>query len=224
MANADRTDGAAPIRLLIVDDHPVVRDGLQGMFAGDPEFDVVGEAANGREAVSQAQAFRPDVVLMDLRMPEMDGVSAIRLMTERGLDARILVLTTYDTEGDVLPAIEAGATGYLLKDTPRQELYRAVRAAAAGEAVLSPPVARRLMGQMREGAREAPSEREMEVLQLIARGASNREAAAHLFISEATVKTHLLHLFAKLGVNDRAAAVAAAYEQGLLTPGNDATR
>jgi DNA-binding NarL/FixJ family response regulator len=224
MANADRTDRAAPIRLLIVDDHPVVRDGLQGMFAGDPEFDVVGEAANGREAVSQAEAFRPDVVLMDLRMPEMDGVSAIRLMVERGLDARVLVLTTYDTEGDVLPAIEAGATGYLLKDTPRQELYRAVRAAAAGEAVLSPPVARRLMGQMREGAREAPSEREMEVLLLIARGASNREAAAHLFISEATVKTHLLHLFAKLGVNDRAAAVAAAYEQGLLTPGNDATR
>jgi DNA-binding NarL/FixJ family response regulator len=224
MANADRTDRAAPIRLLIVDDHPVVRDGLQGMFAGDPEFDVVGEAANGREAVSQAEAFRPDVVLMDLRMPEMDGVSAIRLMVERGLDARVLVLTTYNTEGDVLPAIEAGATGYLLKDTPRQELYRAVRAAAAGEAVLSPPVARRLMGQMREGAREAPSEREMEVLLLIARGASNREAAAHLFISEATVKTHLLHLFAKLGVNDRAAAVAAAYEQGLLTPGNDAPR
>ena len=224
MANADRTDGAEPIRLLIVDDHPVVRDGLQGMFAGDPEFAVVGEAANGREAVSQAEAFRPDVVLMDLRMPEMDGVSAIRLMAERGLDARVLVLTTYDTEGDVLPAIEAGATGYLLKDTPRQELYRAVRAAAAGEAVLSPPVARRLMGQMREGVREAPSEREMEVLQLIARGASNREAAAHLFISEATVKTHLLHLFAKLGVNDRAAAVATAYEQGLLTPGNDAAR
>jgi DNA-binding NarL/FixJ family response regulator len=120
----------------------------------------------------------------------------------------------------VLPAIEAGATGYVLKDTPRHELYRAVRAAAAGEAVLSPPVARRLMGQMREGGREAPSEREMEVLRLVAGGATNRDVAARLFISEATVKTHLLHLFAKLGVNDRAAAVAAAYEQGLLSPGD----
>jgi DNA-binding NarL/FixJ family response regulator len=221
MAKADRTNTPAPIRLLIVDDHPVVRDGLQGMFAGDPDFEVVGEAANGREAVSHAEAFRPDVVLMDLRMPEMDGVSAIRLMTERGLDAKVLVLTTYDTEGDVLPAIEAGATGYLLKDTPRQELYRAVRAAAAGEAVLSPPVASRLMGQMREGGREPPSEREMEVLRLVAQGATNREVASRLFISEATVKTHLLHLFAKLGVSDRASAVAAAYENGLLTPGRE---
>lgn len=140
---------------------------------------------------------------------------------ERGLDAKVLVLTTYDTEGDVLPAIEAGATGYLLKDTPRQELYRAVRAAAAGEAVLSPPVASRLMGQMREGGREPPSEREMEVLRLVAQGATNREVAARLFISEATVKTHLLHLFAKLGVSDRASAVAAAYENGLLTPGRE---
>ena len=187
------------------------------MFAGDPDFEVVGEAGNGREAVSQAEAFGPDVVLMDLRMPEMDGVSAIRLMAERGLDARVLVLTTYDTEGDVLPAIEAGATGYVLKDTPRQELYRAVRAAAAGEAVLSPPVASRLMGQMREGGRESPSEREMEILRLVAGGATNREVAARLFISEATVKTHLLHLYGKLGVNDRAAAVGAAYAQGLLT-------
>jgi DNA-binding NarL/FixJ family response regulator len=219
MTNADPAR-AAPIRVLIVDDHPVVRDGLQGMFAGEPDFQVVGEAENGRQAVSQAAAFLPDVVLMDLRMPEMDGVSAIRLMAGRGLAAKVLVLTTYDTEGDVLPAIEAGATGYLLKDTPRQELYRAVRAAAAGEAVLSPPVASRLMGQMREGGREPPSEREMEVLRLVARGATNREIAARLFVSEATVKSHLLHLYSKLGVNDRAAAVAAAFAQGLLTPGN----
>ena len=217
MTKTDPNEGAAPIRLLIVDDHPVVRDGLQGMFAGDPDFEVVGEAGNGREAVSQAEVFRPDVVLMDLRMPEMDGVAAIRLMAERGVGARVLVLTTYDTEGDVLPAIEAGATGYVLKDTPRQELYRAVRAAAAGEAVLSPPVASRLMEQMREGGRESPSEREMEILRLVAGGATNREVAARLFISEATVKTHLLHLYGKLGVNDRAAAVAAAYAQGLLT-------
>jgi DNA-binding NarL/FixJ family response regulator len=177
-------------------------------------------ASNGREALSQAETYLPDVVLMDLRMPEIDGVSAIRLMAERGLEARVLVLTTYDTEGDVLTAIEAGATGYLLKDTPREELLRAVRSAAAGEAVLSPPVASRLIGQMRDGGREPPSEREMEVLRLVAHGASNREVATRLFISEATVKTHLLHLFAKLGVNDRAAAVAAAYDQGLLTPGD----
>jgi DNA-binding NarL/FixJ family response regulator len=218
MANADPNDGKTPIKVLIVDDHPVVRDGLQGMFAGEPDFVVVGEAENGRQAVSQAEAFHPDVVLMDLRMPEMDGVSAIRLLAERGLDTRVLVLTTYDTEGDVLPAIEAGATGYLLKDTPREELYRAVRAAAAGEAVLSPPVASRLLGQMRDGGREPPSEREMEVLRLVAGGATNREVAARLFVSEATVKSHLLHLYSKLGVNDRAAAVAAAYSQGLLTP------
>jgi DNA-binding NarL/FixJ family response regulator len=217
MANADPNDGGTPIKVLIVDDHPVVRDGLQGMFAGEPDF-VVGEAENGRQAVSQAEAFHPDVVLMDLRMPEMDGVSAIRFLAERGLDTRVLVLTTYDTEGDVLPAIEAGATGYLLKDTPREELYRAVRAAAAGEAVLSPPVASRLLGQMRDGGREPPSEREMEVLRLVAGGATNREVAARLFVSEATVKSHLLHLYSKLGVNDRAAAVAAAYSQGLLTP------
>lgn len=222
MANNDPADPTAAIRLLIVDDHPVVRDGLQGMFAGDPSFEVVGEAANGREAISMAEAYLPDVVLMDLRMPEMDGVSAIRVMAERGLDAKVLVLTTYDTEGDVLPAIEAGATGYLLKDTPRPELLRAVRAAAVGEAVLSPPVASRLMGQMREGGREPPSEREMEVLRLVAHGATNREIASRLFISEATVKTHLLHLFAKLGVNDRAAAVAAGYEHGLLTRGDPA--
>jgi DNA-binding NarL/FixJ family response regulator len=209
-----------PIRVLIVDDHPVVRDGLRGMFAGVPDLEVVGEAANGAEAVVWAQRLRPDVVLMDLRMPEMDGVTAIRELAERGVPARVLVLTTYDTERDVLPAIEAGATGYLLKDTPREELFRAVRAAARGEAALSPSVATRLLGQVREPAREPLSHRELEVLGMIARGATNREAANRLFISEATVKTHLLHVYAKLGVNDRAAAVATAYERGLLTTGN----
>ena len=208
----------SPIRLLIVDDHPVVRDGLRGMFAGDPDFEVVGDAGDGESAVSMAKAFDPDVVLMDLRMPRTDGVTAIRMMSEQGLSARVLVLTTYDTESDVVTAIEAGAIGYVLKDTPRQELTEAVRAAASGETVLSPPVATRLLGQVRQGQRESPSEREMEVLQLVARGRTNREVAAHLFISEATVKTHLLHLYSKLEVNDRAAAVAAAYDRGLLTP------
>jgi DNA-binding NarL/FixJ family response regulator len=207
------------IKLLIVDDHPVVRDGLRGMLGGDPEFTVVGEAADGAEAVTLTENLGPDVVLMDLRMPGTDGVAAINRLRERGLPARVLVLTTYDTDSDVLPAIEAGATGYLLKDAPREELFRAVRAAARGEAVLSPSVATRLLGQVRAPAAKEPlSQRELEVLTLIARGRNNREAAAHLFISEATVKTHLLHIYQKLGVNDRAAAVAAAFERGLLGP------
>ena len=211
-----------PIRLLIVDDHPVVRDGLRGMFAGDPSFVVVGEAANGRDAVARAEAVRPDVVLMDLRMPKMNGVTAIKVMADRGIQARVLVLTTYDTDTDVMPAIEAGATGYLLKDTPREELLRAVRAARRGTSVLSPTIATRLLGEVRHHTTETISPRELEVLRLIARGSTNREAAAHLFISEATVKTHLLHIYAKLGVNDRAAAVAEAFERGLLTPGSRA--
>jgi DNA-binding NarL/FixJ family response regulator len=207
------------IGVVIVDDHPVVRDGLRGMFAGDPRFAVLGEAGNGREALAVVRAVRPDVVLMDLRMPEMDGVSTIWALREQGDPARILVLTTYDTDSDVLPAIKAGATGYLLKDTPREELFRAVSAAHRGEAVLSPSVAGRLMGQLRSPAEEPLSQRELEVLGLVAHGCTNREAAARLFISEATVKTHLLHVYAKLEVRDRAAAVAAAFERGLLTVG-----
>jgi DNA-binding NarL/FixJ family response regulator len=156
---------------------------------------------------------------MDLRMPEMDGVSAIRALATAQVRARVLVLTTFDTDSDVLPAIEAGATGYLLKDAPRDELLRAVRSAAAGEAVLSPTVVSRLLDQVRQPVKETVSQRELEVLQLVSSGATNREVAERLFISEATVKTHLLHIYAKLGVNDRAAAVGAAFERGLLTPG-----
>jgi DNA-binding NarL/FixJ family response regulator len=207
------------VKVLIVDDHPIVRDGLRGMFESEPGFEVVGEASTGTEAVTLAEALRPDVVLMDLRMPEMDGVRAIGALRERGVPSRVLVLTTYDTDRDVLPAVEAGATGYLLKDAPRAELIRAVQAAARGEAVLSPSVATRLLGQVRSPAREPLSQRELEVLGLIARGFSNRDAATKLFISEATVKTHLLHVYAKLGVKDRAAAVATAFERGLLTSG-----
>ncbi|MDF3291772.1 response regulator [Streptomyces silvisoli] len=208
----------APVRLLIADDHPVVRDGLRGMFAGDPGFEVVAEAGDGAEAVALAERLGPDVVLMDLRMPRLDGVSAIRAMAERRLPARVLVLTTYDTDSDVLPAVKAGATGYLLKDTARDELVRAVRAAARGESVLSPAVASRVLGQVRTPEREPLSPREIEVLGLVAAGSTNRESAARLFISEATVKTHLLHIYAKLGVKDRAAAVAVAYAKGLLRP------
>jgi DNA-binding NarL/FixJ family response regulator len=210
----------APIRLLIVDDHPVVRDGLRGLFEGEEGFEVVAEAENGADGVARAKAYDPDVVLMDLRMPGMDGVAAIRAMAGEQVRARVLVLTTFDTDSDVLPAIEAGATGYLLKDAPRDELLRAVRSAAAGEAVLSPTVASRLLDQVRQPAKETVSQRELEVLQLVSSGATNREVAERLFISEATVKTHLLHIYTKLGVNDRAAAVGAAFERGLLTPGS----
>ncbi len=176
-----------------------MRDGLRGMFSGDPDFQVLGEAANGAEAAALALALEPDVVLMDVRMPGMDGVSAIAELARRGAAARVLVLTTFDSESDVLPAIEAGATGYLRKDVPRAELFRAVRAAARGEAVLSPSVATRLLDQVRAPAQETLSQREYEVLEMVARGSTNREAAARLFISEATVKTHLLHIYAKLG-------------------------
>jgi len=206
-----------PIRLLIVDDHPVVRGGLRGMLAGDPGFEVVGEAGNGADAITRAAALRADVVLMDLRMPEMGGVEAIRRLRESAPTVRVLVLTTYDTDDDVLPAIEAGAIGYLLKDAPREELTRAVRAAFQGDAVLSPSVARRLLGQVRQPTQDALSERELDVLRLIAGGASNREAAAKLFISESTVKTRLLHIYEKLGVRDRAAAVGEAYKRRLLS-------
>ena len=195
------------------------------MFARDPEFEVLGEAADGSEAVRLAQALQPDVILMDLRMPRMDGLTAITELARRGIPARVLVLTTYDTDSHVLPAIEAGATGYLLKDAPRDDLLRAVRAAAHGEAVLSPSVAARLMSQFRSPRPEAPapgplSQRELEVLELVAAGSTNREAAARLFISEATIKSHLLNIYGKLGVSDRAAAVGEAYNRGLLTPGS----
>ncbi len=202
------------IRLLIVDDHPIVRDGLRGVFSADPEFEVVGEASNGSEAVSRAEA--ADVVLMDLRMPEMGGVEAIIQLRKTYPSVRVLVLTTFDTDSDVLPAIEAGATGYLLKDAPREELLRAVRSAHRGESVLSPSVAGRLMGRVRRPVDGALSKREREVLALVADGTTNREAARRLFVSEATIKTHLLHIYDKLGVRDRAAAVSEAYKRGLL--------
>lgn len=209
----------AVIRLLIVDDHPVVRDGLTGMFAPDPGFEVLGEAGDGAEAVRLAGVLRPDVILLDLRMPGTDGLAAIKELTRQGSTARVLVLTTYDTDSYVLPAIEAGATGYLLKDAPRAELLRAVRAAANGQSVLSPSVATRLVSRVRTPAADPLSQRELEVLELVAAGTTNREAAARLFISEATVKTHLLNIYAKLGVGDRAAAVAEAFRRGLLGSG-----
>ncbi|WP_306311250.1 response regulator [Streptomyces hydrogenans] len=210
------------ITLLVVDDHPVVRDGLRGMFDADPGFRVLGEASGGVEAVELALRLDPDVVLMDLRMPAGGGVDAIAALARHGARARVLVLTTYDTDTDTLPAIEAGATGYLLKDAPREELFAAVQAAAEGRTVLSPAVATRLVSAVRRPAEpvdDTLSAREREILFLVARGTSNREIAAELFISEATVKTHLTHIYAKLAVKDRAAAVAAGYDRGILGRG-----
>lgn len=207
------------VRLIIVDDHPVVRDGLRGIFSGDDAFEVVGEAADGPEALVVAGRTSPDVVLLDLRMPGMSGAEVIRRLREHQPGVHVLVLTTFGDDADVVPAIEQGATGYLLKDTPRAELRRAVQAAARGETVLSPSVAGVLTHRLRAPEPQTLSRRELEVLGLVARGATNRDIAGKLFITEATVKTHLLHIFAKLKVNDRAAAVAAAYDAGLLKPG-----
>ncbi|WP_308197003.1 response regulator transcription factor [Rhodococcus sp. CH91] len=206
-----------PITVLIVDDHPVVRDGLRGMFSASTEFMVVGEASDGPEAVIFTLRLDPDVVLMDLRMPRGGGAAAIADLRDRQVRSRVLVLTTYDSDADIFPAIEAGATGYLLKDAPRDELFDAVRAAAQGRSVLAPVVASRLMTRMRAPAPvQVLSSREREVLALVAKGTPNRAIARELFVSEATVKTHLTHIFAKLGVNDRAAAVAEAYGRGIL--------
>ena len=204
------------IRLLIADDHPVVRTGLRGMLAGEGDFDVVGEARNGSEAVDQAALLEPDVVLMDLRMPDLDGVAATERIRAGRPETQVLILTTYDTDDDILRALDVGAVGCLLKDAPREELFRAVRAAARGEPVLAPAVLARVMGRMRAPAAETLSDREVEVLKLVARGASNKEAARELFISETTVKTHMSHIFTKLGVDDRTAAVTVALDRGIL--------
>jgi len=206
-----------PVRIVIVDDHPVVRDGLRSVLERNPDFEVAGEAENGEEIVARYGQFAPDIVLMDLRMPRLGGVAAIKRLLALDPDARILVLTTYDNDSDVVDALAAGATGYLLKDISREELTRALHAAAAGQSVLSPAVTSRVLGRMRKPTRGPLSQRELEVLRLIADGATNRQVAATLFISQATVKTHLLHVYEKLGVNDRAAAVSEAHKRNLFS-------
>ena len=204
------------LRLLVVDDHPVVRTGLVAMLSEHEDFEVVAEAADGAEAVAMAARHLPDVVLMDLRMPGMDGAEATARLRLKGDGPAVLVLTTYDTDADIVRAVEAGATGYLLKDAPRDTLADAIRRAARGETVLAPPVVARLATRLRAPAAPALSERERQVLREVARGLSNAEVGRELHIGEATVKTHLLRAFEKLGVSDRTAAVTAAYKAGLI--------
>jgi len=203
--------------VLLVDDHPVVREGLRGMIDAEHDLTVVGEAGSGAEAIAMAESLRPDVILMDLRMPDVDGVTA----TERILAAlprtRIVVVTTYESDTDILRAVEAGAAGYLLKDATRAELANAVRDAARGKTVLAPTVADRLVRFVRQPNSVTLSAREVEVLGHVAKGKSNAEIGRELHISEATVKTHLLRAFNKLGVSDRTAAVTTAMSLGLLT-------
>ncbi|MDI6101313.1 response regulator transcription factor [Actinoplanes sp. NEAU-A12] len=204
------------IRILLVDDHPVVRMGLRGMLDAEPDLTVVGEASSGAEGVELALAERPDIVLMDLRMPGGDGVEATGRILSSAPGVRVMVLTTFESDRDILRAIEAGASGYLLKDASPRELADAVRAAARGETVLAPSVASTVVRQVRSPAPPALSARETEVLRLVAAGLTNADIGRRLFISEATVKTHLLRVFNKLDVADRTAAVTTAMRHGLL--------
>ncbi|MDE3724798.1 response regulator transcription factor [Nocardiopsis sp. N85] len=207
------------IRVLLVDDHPVVREGIRGMLSAEADLDIVGDAASGPEAVARVTELRPDVVLMDLRMPGGDGVAATERIGAEHPGTHVLVLTTYDTDTDILRAVEAGATGYLLKDTPRAELVEAVRAAARGETVLSGRLAGKLVTGMRDRAAPAApglSPREVEVLRLAADGLTNAAIGRTLHISATTVKTHLMRVYEKLGVGDRTSAVSRAIRRGLL--------
>ncbi|WP_349865651.1 response regulator transcription factor [Leifsonia sp. WHRI 6310E] len=209
------------IRIVLADDHPVVREGIRGMLTGYDDIDVVGQAASGPEAVDLVAALHPDLVLMDLRMPGGDGVAATRAITASHPGTRVVVLTTYETDQDILRAIEAGASGYLLKDIAPAELARSVRAAATGETVLATSAASALLGRLRGGAPAAPalSPQEVKVLRLAADGRTNAAIGAELFIGEATVKTYLSRAYEKLGASDRTSAVRRALELGLLDDG-----
>jgi DNA-binding NarL/FixJ family response regulator len=217
------------IRLLIADDHELMRGGLRAMLGTQDDMEVVGEASDGGEAVEQALALRPDVVIMDIRMPRVDGIEATRRLAVHGPSPRVLVVTTFDLDEYVWEALRAGAAGFMLKDAPPRQLAEAVRAVAVGETLLAPAITRRLVeryvrvpppgsaaGQERLGEL---TDREREVLELIARGLSNGEIAGRLFLSEATVKTHVTRILSKLDLRDRVQAVVLAYETGLVEPG-----
>jgi DNA-binding NarL/FixJ family response regulator len=204
------------IRVLIADDHGVVREGLKRMIGGRAEFSIVGEACNGEEAVALSARAAPDVIVMDLRMPLLGGVEATSRILARDPHARVLVLTTYDTDADILYAVEAGAVGYLLKDSSPEEIFRGIRAAFAGETVLSPSVARKVVRNASGGAEHRLTPTETDVIRQVARGCGNREIAAVLRVSEATVKAHLASIYRKLDARDRASAVAMAIDLGYV--------
>ena len=214
----------AVIKILIVDDHTVVRDGLSAMLGREQDFAVVGEAKDGLEAIDRARDLQPDVILMDLRMPEMDGVEAMRRIGTDEPDARFIVLATFDNDEYIFDAIEAGAKGYLLKGASREELFQAVRAVHRGEALIEPGVATKVLNRLTQlsrqsaasGAPDVLSDREIEVLRLMARGSANKGIAASLGISESTVKTHVANIFQKLDVNHRTEAVTEALQKGII--------
>ena len=212
---------ASQIRLLIVDDHPIVREGIAAVLSQEDDVDVVGEAANGLEAVSQVSALRPDVVLMDLQMPELGGVEAIRRIKAQAPDVGVIILTTYDTDEHIFSGIEAGARGYLLKDSPPADVLEAIRVVYRGESLIQPKVAMKVLDRVGQLVRdpvpiEVLSKRELEVLQVMSTGAANKEIAAQLTIGESTVKTHLIRIFGKLGVSGRTEAVAKGVRRGLI--------
>ncbi len=212
---------ADPVRVLIADDHPIVRQGLATVLGMEEDVEVVGQASNGIEAVSQARALHPHVVLMDLKMPEMDGVEATQQLKEEAPEIAVIVLTTYDSDDYIFRGLEAGARSYLLKDATPDTFVEAIRAARRGESIIEPKVASRLLERLSQLSRAATSEellspREVEVLQLMATGAANKEIASQLFIGESTVKTHIIHIFNKLGVKDRTGAVATAASKGII--------
>ena len=204
------------IRIIIADDHPVVRSGLRALLSSQPDFEVVAEAENGEVAEILSASHTPDVILMDLQMPVMDGRQAIHRIHTQQPEVRIIVLTTYDTDADIMPAIEAGARGYLLKDAPPEALFRAVRSAAQGEVTLAPSVAEKITRRLTHASRNALSLREIEVLELASRGNSNKDIADKLYITEATVKSHFVHIFNKLGVADRTSAVTEALRMKII--------
>lgn len=210
------------IKILIADDHPVVREGLMSMLNRQEDFEVVGEAKDGVEAVNKTKELAPDVVLMDLRMPELDGVEAIHQIKAARPHTHIIILTTYSDDEYIFHGIEAGARAYLLKDAPREELFKAIRTVYRGESLIQPVVATKLLDRLTELSRRAPSgeelsERELEVLRLMAKGSANKEISAQLSISQSTVKTHISSIFQKLGVNDRTGAVTDALKKGIIS-------
>lgn len=205
------------IRILIADDHPVVRDGLSAILETQNDFEVVGEAGNGQEAVGMVADLKPDVVLLDLDMPIMDGLEALRLIIKQNSQAKIIIFTVFDTDDRILAAIQAGAQGYLLKgDAPRDEIFRAVRTVYAGNALIQPLVAGKLLRQMRSGMIEELTNREREVLELLGQGLANKEIASRLVISERTVKFHVSSILGKLEVENRTEAVRIAMQRGLI--------